>query len=71
MYRKLVVIFLLVALLAITTPVQAITYGELDGNQHPNVGGLVAPNPVFGWHLVVLLGNVDLADGFPYRGSLR
>ena len=44
MYRKSVVIVLLVALLSIATPVQAITYGELDGTQHPNVGGLVSPN---------------------------
>ncbi len=71
MYHKLVAIFLLVALLSIATPVHAITYGELDGTGHPNVGGLVSPNPVFGWHLAVLLGNVDLADGFPYRGPLR
>jgi V8-like Glu-specific endopeptidase len=43
MYRKLLVITVLVALLTITTPAQAITYGELDGTRHPNVGGLVAP----------------------------
>ncbi len=43
MYRTLVVIGLFVALLFVTTPAQAITYGELDGNQHPNVGGLVSP----------------------------
>src|SRR5512147_535573 len=43
MLRKLVVIILLVTLLSIATPVHAITYGELDGNRHPNVGGLVAP----------------------------
>jgi secreted trypsin-like serine protease len=35
-------IFLLAALLLIAAPVQAITYGELDGARHPNVGGLVA-----------------------------
>jgi hypothetical protein len=45
MYRKLVVIIVLVALLStITTPVHAITYGELDGTRHPNVGGLVSPS---------------------------
>lgn len=44
MYRKLVAIFLLVALLFIATPVQAITYGELDGARHPNTGGLVSPS---------------------------
>jgi V8-like Glu-specific endopeptidase len=38
-----VVVLLLVVLLSITTPVGAITYGQPDGNQHPNVGGLVAP----------------------------
>ena len=42
MVRKFVVILLLVTLLSMATPVHAITYGELDGNQHPNVGGLVA-----------------------------
>lgn len=44
MYRNLVVICLLVAFLSIATPVQAITYGELDGARHPNVGGLVSPS---------------------------
>src|ERR671920_1904417 len=43
MFRKLTLILLLLTLLSMTTPVHAITYGELDGNQHPNVGGLVAP----------------------------
>lgn len=43
MYRRLVVIVLLATLLAFATPVHAITYGELDGNRHPNVGGLVSP----------------------------
>jgi V8-like Glu-specific endopeptidase len=42
MFRKLTLIVLLVTLLSLTTPVHAITYGELDGNRHPNVGGLVA-----------------------------
>jgi len=42
MFRKLTVMLLLFMLLSITTPVHAITYGELDGNRHPNVGGLVA-----------------------------
>ena len=44
MLRKLVVGFVLVTLLSITTPVQAITNGVLDGTQHPNVGGLVSPS---------------------------
>src|SRR5919112_194882 len=43
MFRKLTLILLLLTLLSMTTPVHAITYGELDGNAHPNVGGLVAP----------------------------
>src|SRR5512135_3551891 len=43
MVRKLVVFGILVALLVFATPVGAITYGELDGNGHPNVGGLVSP----------------------------
>jgi len=43
MYRKLGVLSLLVALLSIAAPAQAITNGELDGSQHPNVGGLVSP----------------------------
>jgi hypothetical protein len=42
MYRKLVVTIVFVTLLGIATPAQAITYGELDGNRHPNVGGLVS-----------------------------
>src|SRR5215218_7670612 len=42
MYRKLLVMIVVVTLLSVATPVQAITYGEPDGNQHPNVGGLVA-----------------------------
>lgn len=42
MYRNLFVICLIVALLSIATPVQAITYGQLDGVGHPNVGGLVS-----------------------------
>ncbi len=43
MSRKFVVLIVLVALLAIATPVGAITNGQLDGTQHPNVGGLVSP----------------------------
>jgi hypothetical protein len=42
MYRKLVIIIVVITVLSVATPVQAITYGEPDGNQHPNVGGLVA-----------------------------
>ncbi len=43
MFRKLLGIVLLVALLSTTTTVYAITYGTVDGTQHPNVGGLVSP----------------------------
>jgi hypothetical protein len=43
MARKLLIIALLFALLAVASPAHAITYGELDGTRHPNVGGLVSP----------------------------
>jgi V8-like Glu-specific endopeptidase len=43
MRRKLGVVITLAALLLVAAPVQAITYGQPDGNGHPNVGGLVAP----------------------------
>ncbi len=43
MFRRLGVLILLVALLSIATPAQAITNGELDGSGHPNVGALVSP----------------------------
>jgi hypothetical protein len=42
MRRNLVVLITLVALLLVAAPAQAITNGQPDGNQHPNVGGLVA-----------------------------
>lgn len=42
MSRKLIVVSLLITLLAMAVPAYAITNGELDGNRHPNVGGLVA-----------------------------
>ena len=42
MDRKLAAVIFVVALLAFATPAHAITYGELDGAGHPNVGGLVA-----------------------------
>ncbi len=42
MYRKLGGLILLVALLSIATTAQAITFGQPDGNAHPNVGGLVS-----------------------------
>ncbi len=43
MVRKLCAVILLAALLSVATPARAITYGELDGTQHPYVGGLVSP----------------------------
>jgi hypothetical protein len=43
MRRNLVVIAALATLLLVVAPAQAITYGQPDGNKHPNVGGLVAP----------------------------
>jgi hypothetical protein len=42
MVRKLGALTLLVALLSMATPAHAIVYGVPDGDQHPNVGGLVA-----------------------------
>jgi hypothetical protein len=42
MIRKLGTVVLLAAFLSVATPALAITYGELDGAGHPNVGGLVA-----------------------------
>jgi secreted trypsin-like serine protease len=45
MRRNLVVLVALAALLLIVVPVQAITNGQPDGSNHPNVGGLVAPAP--------------------------
>jgi Trypsin len=40
--RKLLLPFALVATLAFATPAGAITFGQLDGNRHPNVGALFA-----------------------------
>jgi secreted trypsin-like serine protease len=43
MRRKFVAVLSLVAvMLAAIAPAKAITYGELDGNRHPNVGAMVA-----------------------------
>ena len=38
--RRLLVVSAVVALVA-TTPAQAITFGQPDGNRHPNVGRVV------------------------------
>ena len=45
MMRRLFVGFALLASLSVAAPAEAITNGGPDGNQHPNVGGLVAPTP--------------------------
>ncbi len=43
MRRKFVAVLSLIAvMLAAIAPAKAITYGELDGNRHPNVGAMVA-----------------------------
>ncbi|MBA3531150.1 MAG: trypsin-like serine protease [Ardenticatenales bacterium] len=39
--RKSVIFVAVIALLLLTNPAWAITYGQLDGNKHPYVGGLV------------------------------
>jgi secreted trypsin-like serine protease len=39
---RLISIVVVVAALTVAAPAGAITYGEPDGNHHPNVGGLVA-----------------------------
>jgi V8-like Glu-specific endopeptidase len=41
--RRLITFAVLVAALTATSPAAAITNGTPDGNGHPNVGGLVAP----------------------------
>jgi secreted trypsin-like serine protease len=41
--RRLVAASALIATLAFAAPVGAITHGTVDGNGHPNVGGLVSP----------------------------
>jgi hypothetical protein len=53
MRRKILVLFLilLVALL-IVIPAQAITFGQLDGDLHPNVGALIWDHPVYGKDIV-------------------
>lgn len=43
MRQKFAVTLALIALLAGAYPAAAITYGQPDGNGHPNVGGLVSP----------------------------
>ena len=43
--RRLITVTALVAALTAVAPAAAITDGTPDGNKHPNVGGLVAPEP--------------------------
>ncbi|MBV9789770.1 MAG: trypsin-like serine protease [Chloroflexi bacterium] len=43
MRRNLILSVAFAALLVIAAPAYAITNGQPDGNQHPNVGGLVSP----------------------------
>jgi V8-like Glu-specific endopeptidase len=43
MHRLVLTAALLVAALTMAAPAGAITFGSVDGNAHPNVGGLVAP----------------------------
>jgi len=46
MMRRLVLVLTVLSVLATLTvagPATAITYGAADGNRHPNVGGLLAP----------------------------
>jgi V8-like Glu-specific endopeptidase len=43
MRRIVILAAALLGALAVAGPAQAITYGTPDGNGHPNVGGLVAP----------------------------
>jgi V8-like Glu-specific endopeptidase len=43
MRHIIVAVAALAAALAVAAPASAITYGAPDGNGHPNVGGLVAP----------------------------
>ena len=41
--RRLILVLALLAALATAAPVGAITNGSVDGQSHPNVGGLVSP----------------------------
>src|SRR5215213_4996855 len=40
--RRLIITACVLGVLGFAAPAAAITYGEPDGNGHPNVGGLVA-----------------------------
>ena len=52
--KKILFSFLIVSLLAwlVVTPADAITFGQLDGDAHPNVGALVVDFPVTGKDVV-------------------
>lgn len=42
MRPRLIAVLVAVLTMLVTAPAQAITYGEPDGNDHPNVGALIA-----------------------------
>ena len=75
MRRTLLTLLLLATALAsallIGSPASAITNGTLDGNGHPNVGGLVSPTQYSRRHVDLLLRHAHLTDRLPHRRSLR
>jgi secreted trypsin-like serine protease len=53
MRRKLVVLAIVAALLLLATPLaQAITFGQPDGNLHPNVGSMLLQAPDNQWYQI-------------------
>ena len=44
MHRLRLAVLAALAVLAVAAPVQAITFGQLDGDGHPNVGAMVVPD---------------------------
>jgi len=70
MMRRLVMGFALLVSLSVAAPAEAITNGGADGNQHPNVGGLVAPTAYSDGDLDLLLRHADQPHGLPHCGSL-
>ncbi|MEP7202226.1 MAG: hypothetical protein ABI894_06425 [Ilumatobacteraceae bacterium] len=57
--------------LAQAVPVAAITNGTVDGNAHPNVGGLVASTAYSDGTWIYCSGHLDLPHGLPHGSSLR
>ncbi len=49
--RRALIAALTSLMLLSAAPVQAITFGELDGNDHPNVGSMVVVWPEFTWQV--------------------